>query len=587
MKKIIVLAATIIAAALMSGCTNYKKMAQDDPVDYLTIAAQNTFKAVSEKNILDITSQAYNAINSGTVTVAFNSDSINASCSAISADKNQKGYTMDISNGDTFINGKMYLGNDSFAFSIKNDDDSYEYIVPFDKFENRFRNSIWASDSNSRYSLTSSDEDAIINYVEQLQDSMNKKGELNTIKQLKKLKSEFEETDVTASDGTYPAYVITYNLSDEELIELVENIGDNSIDNDSYKEMADTIKRYEISLKLSFEVNKKTNTLISVSGKLKGNDSTTVTLKLDFGGKPDSVDEYSFKLNASDEYDSYTISGSFLTESDSKTSETYTLKLKYHDDYDDIDLKCKTEYDKKSHEFSSKFTVFSGSESVDAKLSGKIETSKKASSIIIDNIGGDLKDTIDEVLDNAGEYRISLTFSEKAELEKLNKGEDLLDISEQDLSDMMDSVNDSFENLFESSDYAKETKRSEANANAKQIHTASSATLTLLGIASFDFGYSYGDAFLTFNGVTDGMIHVTWGNVDYAPSDETCDMAAYLGEDYSGYAYAVFDPNTYAVKYSLWSEEPIPDKYMHQLTEDEIIQSQKEGSVVGCYPVLH
>ena len=70
MKKIIVLAATIIAAALMSGCTNYKKMAQDDPVDYLTIAAQNTFKAVSEKNILDITSQAYNAINSGTVTVA-------------------------------------------------------------------------------------------------------------------------------------------------------------------------------------------------------------------------------------------------------------------------------------------------------------------------------------------------------------------------------------------------------------------------------------------------------------------------------------------------------------------------------------
>lgn len=586
MKKLIIGVATVIAAVLLSGCNNYKKMAQENPVDYLSIASKNTFGSISEKDILDITSHAYNAMTSGTVKVSVDADSFNAAFSSSSDSKGRNGYKLYLSDDESFVDGSVYIGKDSIDLSLKNEDGSYAYTVPYDKFDSRFRNSIWGADSDTDFSLSDDEEEAIIDYIDQLRDHMNKKGDFNFVKQIKKLKSEFEETEVTASDGTYDAYVISYNLSDDDLIELIENISDDSIDDELYDEIIDIIREYELSLKLSFEVNKKTNTIISVSGKIKGNDNVTLTVKADFGGNPEKVDEYTFKILLSDEYESISINASFLTEIESKTSEIYTFKIKYEDKYESYDIKFKTEYDKKSHEFSTKFTMSDGSDSVDAKLSGTVDAGKKNASITINDVGGKLKELLGEFIDETDDCSISFTFSDDPDIEKI-KGDDLLNISEDDFSEICDSIAESLEDILGDSEYVMESDVSYANASAKQIHTASASSLTQLGISNFDFGYSDFESYLTFNGVTDGVIKISWGGITNKPSDYNCDLVAYLGEDYEGYAYAVFDPYTYSVKYALWSSEPIPEKYLHQLNEDEIKQSRREGSVVGCYPILY
>ena len=136
---------------------------------------------------------------------------------------------------------------------------------------------------------------------------------------------------------------------------------------------------------------------------------------------------------------------------------------------------------------------------------------------------------------------------------------------------------------------------STANANAKQIHTASASALTQLGIDNFDFGADSNYCSLSFNGVHNGRIEVSWEGISNIPDDDRVDLISYLGENFYGYAYAVFRPNTYSVSCALWSEEPIPEEYKNMiidnegksvLTADDQKKLAKQGILIGSYPVL-
>lgn len=584
-KRSLAVLLTAVFAVLMTGCANYKKLAQNEPVEYLSTVFKNTFKSISEKDMLDISSQAYNAVHSGTVTVSADFDSVTGSFSMTNGKKDQYGYGFDISGSGETISGNAVIDKDGVGFSAQSGSDSYKYTIPFENFENKFRNSIWGSDSNSSYSLSTSMEDSIIDYVKEFRDSYTSKNDTEIIKQLKKLDHEFEESDSTASDGTYKAYIISYDLSSDDLVDLIEGFSDGGvIDSYDYRNLKDTIRENEITLKLSFEINKKTNTLIAVSSKLKANDGTVISANLDIGGDPKKNNEYKLKLNASDDDDSIEVTVSFLVDEDTKNSEIYTTKMKFDYGYENIELKAKTEYDKKSREFSTKVTLSEGSEEYDVKCSGTVNKGKKESSITIDSIGGDLGELFSKNIDLDGS--ITFTFSSDNSIKKID-GKNFLDISEDDLEQMTDSFSDSLKNIFGQTKYVSEEAKSSANFQAKCAHTAISSAVTMLGIYNFDFGVYNNATSASFGAPnSNGVIEIVWDGVSYTPDDDDVDLVSYLGESFDGYAYVVFNPDTYSVQYALWSQDPIPEKYKHRLTEDEIDQSARKGSVVGCYPIL-
>lgn len=119
---------------------------------------------------------------------------------------------------------------------------------------------------------------------------------------------------------------------------------------------------------------------------------------------------------------------------------------------------------------------------------------------------------------------------------------------------------------------ASKVSVSDAMARAKQVNTAISSALTQAAIGNESFGTCETSASISFGDVSNGSYSLKWEGVSDHP---TMDIAAYLGSDFDGYAYVEFDPAKYTVNFALWSPKPIPEKYRHQLSADEMNQSKK------------
>lgn len=122
---------------------------------------------------------------------------------------------------------------------------------------------------------------------------------------------------------------------------------------------------------------------------------------------------------------------------------------------------------------------------------------------------------------------------------------------------------------------------SDAYSWAKTVNDAVSSELDRAAFGGKGFGTVSGTASLSFGNVTNGNYSIKWSGVSSHPD---LDLEYVLLSDFDGYAYVEFDPVTYTVEYALWSPEPIPEKYKHRLSPDEVKQSEKDGAVVGCYP---
>ena len=113
--------------------------------------------------------------------------------------------------------------------------------------------------------------------------------------------------------------------------------------------------------------------------------------------------------------------------------------------------------------------------------------------------------------------------------------------------------------------YVRNARISQANANAKQVHTACSSALTQLGIANKNLKKS-GEA-ATINatnyiiyvpaattGANGPIINATW---ESTPTDsvsaEQLDLVSYLGENFKGHGMAYFNPTTYSVSCALYA----------------------------------
>lgn len=151
--------------------------------------------------------------------------------------------------------------------------------------------------------------------------------------------------------------------------------------------------------------------------------------------------------------------------------------------------------------------------------------------------------------------------------------------------------------------YVRNARISSANSGAKQIHTAASSALTQLGIANWSWSGSVPDeAYLevqvidnngSVSGISNGVIDVTWSSGISAPDDGDVDLAAYLGEEFRGYARAYFKPGTYSVVVATytttsqgWSVLSTKGDIaaVKGITEATQKSDAKAGNIYGVYP---
>lgn len=136
--------------------------------------------------------------------------------------------------------------------------------------------------------------------------------------------------------------------------------------------------------------------------------------------------------------------------------------------------------------------------------------------------------------------------------------------------------------------YVSANRMNEANANAKIVHTACATLLTKIAIDNFTFKSDAEYETMEFGPYIDEAVEVTWSTLK-KPEGYNFELRRYLGSEYDGYAYVVFDPRTYAVHYALWSEKPIPDEYKtfeNNFDSEKLKDIAEDGQIIGCYPIL-
>lgn len=146
--------------------------------------------------------------------------------------------------------------------------------------------------------------------------------------------------------------------------------------------------------------------------------------------------------------------------------------------------------------------------------------------------------------------------------------------------------------------YVRNARISSANSGAKQVHTAAASALTQLGIANWTWDSStstegYFTVDTATNATANGVIKLTWAGVTNKPQDSDVDLAAYLGEEFTGYARAFFNPGTYSVNYAVYAttsqgwtviSAKTTSADVKAITEGQQKSDAKAGNIYGIYP---
>lgn len=146
--------------------------------------------------------------------------------------------------------------------------------------------------------------------------------------------------------------------------------------------------------------------------------------------------------------------------------------------------------------------------------------------------------------------------------------------------------------------YVRNARISSANSGAKQVHTACASALTQLGIANWSWADTAKEGYLTIDTTAkptqNGVIQVAWaGDVSKTPKNEDVDLAAYLGEEFTGYGRAFFNPGTYSVSVAVYATtkqgwDVISTKTtaadVKKITEGQQKSDAKAGNIYGVYP---
>lgn len=581
--RIIAAAAAAVTALVLGSCTNYEKLMKEAPADYIAESFENSIKTISKKDSFGIKDQVSDALEKGSVEFAVYDGDITYLLT-LDNNKNDMEHSAELkftSDGSSDFSLMAGRDNENLYFSTSGESGKNSYYIDIDNFESDFENSIFHYSSDSWYSFSRSECEYITEAVNKLSENGDNKTKKEFMKLFNKLEHTFSTDKVQIGSDDVKADIITFELDEDEISELLDDIADILSDiSDDISDLeyaAKSISETSSKLTLNFYINSKTHNLMMAEGKLKSNmDGSTVnvTAEIFFGKDPSKTEEYYIKTKLSDEYSKISAELTLSDSESTKNNVVWNAALKIDDDGDKTNINGSLEYNKKSGDYEASLRMPIDGDNSKISVSGKITSDKSSAQITAEKISASFAD--DKI-----DMSASVKFLNKIQntLDKSSR-ENLLEISEDEFDALGESIGDdiiqacsggSSSSNSPMGNYIRESKLSSVNANAKLYHTAAAVLLTEAGINNEPLSGS----------------EISGSDHTFYFGNTVKDGIDYLGENAKGYFYGEYNPNYYSVQYIIWSEDPIPDNLKKQLSYDEQNELAKQGTYIGCYPLQY
>lgn len=588
------------AAVAMSGCTNYTKMLNEQPAEYISMAQENTMNAIAGNSFGAENKLLGEACKDGSLKLDFEIEGVGFSGELYISEKDEKAAQIYKLTGTEGTSAELYFytGKDGLKIGTNGNSGRHVYDVTFEGFAEKLASSIFAPDSGTEYALDQESYDALVQYIEGISSAVA--GTAGDSEQANRIMSVFEDfaaahppiTEEKAESDiggeTVSANTVTYSYSKDDIVYMWEEFVDVYLDDYMDETAFEYYTRGELKeqmmsvfdgidgceLKIVHYVNSKSHALMMSDIDLivtVGDETACFFIDALYGAEPENSDKQSFKAGISGDGEEYCITAD-LTREENGSSVLVSLS----EDGEVSELAALTSY-RNGEDY--KLTLDIPDEEISCSAEGTIKTDKKSFEI-----------TLDKVSATTGSAEVSympngvVTVEKGTPMPELDADGELLNITEEDFSTLLENIESDFTAVIQETPYGSEmlsyvekSKMTAANANAKSCHTSAMVVLTQAVVG----GKKFGGSEISNSG---GTI-LNDGGTMFRFGDTEADCSDYLGESFTGYVYGEFDFDDCSVDFMLWSEEPIPDSMKHMITADEQQEYAEQGIYIGCYPI--
>lgn len=593
-------AAALCAAGLLSltGCEkDYSKMLNEAPAEYIHMALWNTAAAMSP--VSDSGELLKKAMEDGTVTVSFESDGIAFKSEAAVSQKEGACSQLMTMTGSSGASAQIYAyaGKNGAKIGTVGQSGSHIYDITYEGIAEKLAASIFAPKSDSMYAMSQSDYDEIIAYINQMAKAVQSAADAeNTEDKYAKVFKDYFDThkpavkkkaDADIDGETVSSNIISYNIPTADVKALADSVFtlyledikangqlpeyyDEEETKGYFKEFMDMLD--ECGIKAKYYVNAKTHVLMKSDFTFNASvDGETIKVYVNsfFGADPANAPSQTFDagLSIGGEGESFNMTktltdeGWILTAStDFMGEKTDLFRVTFIRDGNNYTLV-----------FSSPGDAVVGGDFY-AKIEGTADIGKTSFNLTVDKIT--YTNIYTDTAPTEIEPKAVVSIKTGGEVTVLNAEKELLDLTEEEMDAFAESVEKDFGAIIDEANgsgaiggYVRSSKISQANANAKNVHTCCTAAV----VQAYVDGKEY-------SGVIEGS------GTNFTVGGKKLDVSNYLGSDFSGYVYGYVNEKTFAVEYTMWSKDPIPKEYRHQLTKEEQEQLADKKVFIGCFP---
>ena len=440
------------AAAVLSfsGCDKYGKMLRDDPEEYIETVMKNTAEEMLKSKNEDISDVISKASENGTFTVDFEAEGVKFS-GEMYADENQgamsQSYTL--ANGGQSAQLYVYGDRDGMKFGTVGQSGSHIYDVKFSDLKEKMAASIFNPDSGSAYALDSKTYAMYMGYAEEIAAAIGQETTVSDNNKQTVIGDYFkdrgrtvkEKVDTDIGGENVRANIISYTLNKDDLNELTDRLAENYDGADPSEEATlNYIKKSldnleSCNMEITFFVNSKTHVLmksdINVATTPDGGFTSEMYAEILLGADPANAAEQSIRIGGgSGGEDAYYLISSTRTENGSPLIITSTT-------------------DSGTEQLASVSTVIDGdSYSVSADILSEYSAGISGTLTYDDS---SVTATVDSISFGNFSYAPSAVavMRKGGEILKLDADKEFLDITEEELTELLDNIDADFTGIFE------------------------------------------------------------------------------------------------------------------------------------------
>lgn len=591
--------AAAAAAVTMSGCTNYTKMLNEQPADYISMAQENTMKAIAGNSFGEEHKLLQEACKDGSFKLNFEVEGVGFSGELYVSEKDEKTAQLYKLTGTEGTSAEVYLytGKDGLKIGTNGNSGRHVYDVTFEGLAEKLAASIFAPDSGSEYAMEQKEYDAVVQYINEMPAAIEGDGS-EAADEFSAILENFalahppvteEKVDTDIGGETVSANIVTYSYTKEDIASVTEQLVDlymnEYADEKDFEYYSKDEQKEQImslfdeidscDLKIVHYVNSKSHMLMMTDIDLLASaDGENMYFYADviYGADPENSNKQSFKAGVGEDGEEEDAVEADITTNENGSEIVFSVTV--NGEEKELATLAST---KDGENYT--ITLDIPSEEISCKAEGTVKTDKKSFEI-----------TLDKVSATTGSAEVSympngvVTVEKGTPMPELDADGELLNITEEDFGTLLENIESDFTAVMQETPYGSEmlsyvekSKMTAANANAKSCHTSAMVVLTQAVVG----GKKFGGSEISNNG---GTI-LNDGGTMFRFGDTEADCSDYLGESFTGYVYGEFDFDDCSVDFMLWSEEPIPDSMKHMITADEQQEYAEQGTYIGCYPI--